>query len=500
MTQTVKIRILDEVSVVLVGLQDTDLTYLINKYAVPAPNYFFHPLFKLGKWDGKVNYFSKHGKTYVYLLDDIIPLLVNMGYELVLEDKRASARPLPGLIDSTAISHALHLEAKKPIMLKDHQVEAVNALISSGNGLVIAATSAGKTLMCAAFVHACDSVGLRTITIVPNGDLIKQTKPEYENVGLNTGEYSGKHKELDRDHIVSTWQSLKNNPKIITMFDVVIVDECHGVRGPILNKILTDHAVNIQHRFGVTGTLPKEEADKLAVHVALGPVRYTIGASTLIDQGILSDLDIDVLSLTEDLKNQYEQTCKEYITGKPPTYAQFKDSYFPDYSSEKSYLHHNMQRIAWIASLLEIKRDTTGNVLCLVDSIPLARKLASFIPGAVVVNGTDVKSSDDRLAIYNLFETRNDVIVIATVNLVGTGTSINRIFNVVLVDIGKSFIRVIQAIGRGLRKSHDKNYVRITDVCSDLKYGKRHSKDRITHYTEAKYRFTKHKVDYVSML
>jgi superfamily II DNA or RNA helicase len=64
-----------------------------------------------------------------------------------------------------------------------------------------------------------------------------------------------------------------------------------------------------------------------------------------------------------------------------------------------------------------------------------------------------------------------------------------------MVDIGKSSIRVIQSIGRGLRKANDKDSVTVTDICSDLKYGRSHLNKRISYYKEAQYPFEKNTID-----
>jgi superfamily II DNA or RNA helicase len=87
--------------------------------------------------------------------------------------------------------------------------------------------------------------------------------------------------------------------------------------------------------------------------------------------------------------------------------------------------------------------------------------------------------------------------VIATVHVAGVGLSIDRIFHLILVDLGKSFVRVIQAIGRGLRTSDDKKHVDVVDVCSNLKYGKDHAAKRVKYYKEANYPHTKTKLSYI---
>lgn len=498
MTRTVKLRILNEVHIVLVGLHGDHLKYFYDKYAVFAENYFFNPKYKLGQWDGRIRYFTKDGKTYLYLVDQILPQLKKFGYTVTLEDVRKTDAYYPDPITDTKFEHIVHLGTGEPTILRDYQVTAVNAALQDGNGIILACTGAGKTLICAALCDSYGKLGLRTLTIVPNRDLINQTKAEYVNCLMDAGEYSGKIKNLDKQHVVSTWQALKNNPLLITTFDVVIVDECHGLKGNILNKILTEHAVSISHRFGVTGTLPKDPSDLMAVHIAVGMVKYQIEAKVLQSRKVLSTIQINVLQLEEDLTKEYKEFCEsELVDIKPPSYSVFKDNYFGDYSAEKSHTQRKEVRINWIADLIQTKRDSNkGNVLCLVDNISFGRKIAELVPNAIFVNGQDVKSPEKRKEIYDMFEVNNDLVVLATVHIAGTGLSINRIFNLITVDVGKSFIRVIQGIGRGLRKSHDKDHVTFTDICSDLKYGKKHLANRINYYKDAEYPCKKFKIQY----
>jgi superfamily II DNA or RNA helicase len=490
-----KIRILDEVGCIIVGLHSDHYEYFYDKYGVHAPNYFFNPRYTMGQWDGKLRYFSMAGKTYTFLLDDLLPRIVGLGYRVDIEDLRPSNQVTPQPIDEDVFSHIMHIDTGKPIKLRDYQVDGVNALLDNGYGILIAGTGSGKTLCTAALSYAYNNCGLSTLVIVPNRDLISQTKADYVNCKLDVGEYSGTVKTLEHQNVITTWQALKNNPKIIQQFQVVIVDECHGAKGAQLQKILTDHSARILYRFGVTGTLPKDPADLMSVHIALGPVRYTISAAELIDRDVLAKLHIDIFQIEENLQAEYTTFCNESNIGKPPTYIQFKDGYFPDYSSEKSHLQHNYDRIEWIANLIEVKRDMVkGNVLCLVDNITLGRKLAELVPGSYFVNGQDMKKPEKRKIVYDMFKDRDDLVVFATSAIASTGLSINRIFNLVLVDVGKSFVKIVQSIGRGLRKSEDKDNVTVSDVCSDLKYSKKHLAQRIAYYKESQYPHKKHRI------
>jgi superfamily II DNA or RNA helicase len=85
---------------------------------------------------------------------------------------------------------------------------------------------------------------------------------------------------------------------------------------------------------------------------------------------------------------------------------------------------------------------------------------------------------------------------VATYGVAAVGINIPRIFNLVLLEPGKSFTRVIQSIGRGIRKAEDKDFVQIWDITSTCKFSKRHLTKRKVFYNEAHYPFTIKKVEW----
>jgi len=87
-------------------------------------------------------------------------------------------------------------------------------------------------------------------------------------------------------------------------------------------------------------------------------------------------------------------------------------------------------------------------------------------------------------------------VIIATYGVAAVGINIPRIFNLVLLEPGKSFVRVIQSIGRGIRKAPDKDHVQIWDITSTCKFAKRHLTKRKAFYKEAAYPFTIQKLDW----
>ena len=84
----------------------------------------------------------------------------------------------------------------------------------------------------------------------------------------------------------------------------------------------------------------------------------------------------------------------------------------------------------------------------------------------------------------------------ATYGVASVGINLPRIFNLVLIEPGKSFVRVIQSIGRGIRKAEDKDFVQIWDITSSCKFAKRHLTQRKTFYKDAAYPFDLEKLTY----
>jgi superfamily II DNA or RNA helicase len=130
-----------------------------------------------------------------------------------------------------------------------------------------------------------------------------------------------------------------------------------------------------------------------------------------------------------------------------------------------------------------------GNTLVLVNSIAQGQQLQELIEGSVFLyGGSDKHTRKDN---YNQYADKDDVIVIATSGIASTGISIDRIFCLFLIDAGKSFIKCIQSVGRGLRKKGDKNFINVFDVYSKLKFSKKHFKKRKEFYIDAGYPVSK---------
>ena len=493
----VTLHILDEVNAKVNGLTPSEFEALSDHFAVYAKGYRFQAKFKLGVWDGLIRSFcDKQGKTYVKLLPEIVRWLRVHDYGIKLvDDRRDYDLTVPTIDKNYLKDKGIRNEDGDLIVLGEHQVRGINAL-TERHGIFEGGTGAGKTLMTAALCMLYEeNFKYKCITIVPTSDLIEQTYEELAMTGVDVGRYSGDVKDINHQHLVSTWQSLQNNKGLIGQFQVVIVDECHGVTGEILREILNDYGANCHIKLGLTGTLPEEEIDMMAVKVTLGEVVEKVEAWELIAKGWLAKLYLRCYKLKEDVRTEYHDFCERHPEkAHDYTYTRFKNEMHTDYTAEKKYIQRKEERLDFLAQMIQAPEKHS---LVLVPNVDFGKKLAKRIPNAIFFHGKDSKRI--RKEIYESFKGEEQVIAITTYKLASTGLNIKRIFNLFLIDAGKSYVEVIQSIGRGLRKGKDKDSVRVYDIHSDFKFSKRHATTRKKHYKEKKYAYKEQEIDYMAL-
>ena len=480
-----RLIIQDEVNIKIEGLPVDVRRKVSNKLKFEVPYARYMPQYKLGRWDGKVGFFGLGGSGYVNHLDVITSVLYEQGIEIdEIVDQREKVDLHFDTINDDFWGDKTwpkgHSAEGETIRLRDYQVEVVNNIASNPQALQEVATGAGKTIITATLSKMTETYG-RSLVIVPNKSLVTQTEDDYKNCGLDVGVYFGDRKELGKTHTICTWQSLnildkrhKYGDDVLSLAEflegvaTVIVDEVHQAKAEVLKKLLTQNLRNAPIRWGLTGTIPKESFEFEAIHASLGPVIGQISAKELQDKGVLSECHVNIVQLVDT-----------------PVHS--------NYQEELKYLVTNDQRIDYLGKLLN-KIKTSGNTLILVDRISAGEKLQKLIPDSTFVKG-DVKLKDRKEAYDEINEGTNHV-VIATYGVAAVGINIPRIFNLVLIEPGKSFVRVIQSIGRGVRKAKDKDFVQIWDLTSTCKFAKRHLTQRKKFYKEAQYPFTIEKVEW----
>ncbi len=480
-----KIIIKDEVNCKIEGLELDCRKALVKKFEHEVPGARYLPAVRLGRWNGKVSYCTLGGSTYINLIPDIVPIMQEYDYDIDLVDLREYSSSFSFTeVSESSFSDKVwpkgHTQEGEPIMLRDYQVEIVNNFLKNPQCIQEVATGAGKTIMTAALSKSIEQYG-RSIVVVPNKSLVVQTEADYINLGLDVGVYFGDRKEYNKQHTICTWQSLNNllkNTKsgeaevnikeFIEDVVCIMVDEVHMAKADALKQLLTGPFSQIPIRWGLTGTIPKAAYEQVALLVSLGPVIGKLSAAELQEKGVLAQCHVNIVQLKDGVE-------------------------FTNYQSELKHLLEDEKRLDRIGKLIDKIKDS-GNTLILVDRVNAGRELVSRLPDSVFISG-ETKLTE-RKEEYDEVKTSENKIIVATYGVAAVGINIPRIFNLVLIEPGKSFVRVIQSIGRGIRKAEDKDHVEIWDITSDCKFAKRHLTQRKAYYKEAKYPFTIEKLDY----
>lgn len=475
----VKLVIGDEVNCKFVDLDVKTRNELNKKFKFKLPYAHHLPAVRLGRWDGTVSFFDVAGRSFVKLLDQIVPMLVENGIEFDIEDSRASHEFEFPEVTADINAHIMwpegHKLAGQPIILEDHQVLAINEFLKNPQSIQQLATGAGKTILTATI---CRIIDQKTLVIVPNKDLVTQTESDFQLLGLDVGVYYGDRKQLGNKFLITTWQSLSNIHKqrheevskwaeVFLGLTAVIVDEAHSAKGPELKKLLCGPLSHVPIRWGMTGTVPKDNFDYYHLLVSIGPVINQVSSKELQDKGFLAGCSISIIQY-QDIKQ------------------------FRDYHEEHKWLTSDEERLNKIVPFIEnvVK---TGNTLLLVTNIGTGKHFQEAIKDSVFVSGA--MASKKRKEHYTDVNTTDNMLVIATSGVAAVGLNIPRLFNIILFEPGKSFVRVIQSIGRGLRKAHDKDFATVYDITSSCKYSKKHLTKRKEYYREAGFPFTITKVD-----
>lgn len=441
----------------------------------------------------KQNRFKRYGVKVSSRKYCITPTgLCNIGLYQEIENYLLTNQINGEVIKTEALEKALNIGHNWNITtninktLRDYQVETLKRAIDSGYGTCVLGTGAGKTITTAALIetyynNAARSETFKCLMVVPDIGLVEQTYNEFIESGITAtvSKWTGSNKpDISTNIIICNMQILqfqyvKNT--WVKYIDLLIVDECHKIRPDNkISKIIS--SIQTRHKFGFTGTLPEDKFDQWYIIGQIGPVLYTKNSYELRLEKFLTDANIKILQLN-------------YINRNVPR------SDKSPYRSELNFLHTCSKRND---ILKKISAALKNNTLILVNHIihgeillqalqTIPDKQVFFIRGEIEV--------EERESIKRLMENSNNIVCIAISAIFSTGVNVTNIHNIIFAAGGKSFIRTVQSIGRGLRLHDQKKQLTIIDVCENLKYSQRHLDSRLTIYDKEKINYTKKVID-----
>lgn len=419
------------------------------------------------KWDGITRMYNKKTGQLPYgCLHMLTKLGIENGWTFEFDERfkedttKVDKHELAAWIDTLNI----HSGGTK-IDAYDYQLEAVYLSIRFNRMVLLAATSAGKSLIAYILVRYYEMLGLekKILIIVPSQNLVTQMFDDFKDYssenGWSTDKFvhyimEGRPKNANKPIYISTWQSIYEEPKeYFPQFGSIICDEVHGASGDSISAIM-GNSTSAYRRIGMTGTLKNDKVNPLLVTSNFGPVKRVVTTKELIEAGRATPAHITMLQL------DYQKEERDLVAGM--TYQEEIE-----FTIGHAYRNKIIENLA-----LTLK----GNTLILFDRkeshlYKVQENLEKVLHGKKVFVITGEVKNEERQDIKAAIETGWDIVILATYGTMAVGISWKKLHNLVFAHPSKSVIRVLQSIGRLLRLHVSKDVANIYDIIDNFSIG-----------------------------
>lgn len=463
-----------------------------------APNFKYHPKFKARIWNGKISFYNVREQLLpIGLINEFKEFLKKYQYKVkLLFDPQELINDL-SLEQINDFYEAVFRDSK--FFPRDYQHKAIYTSLKKKRGVIESPTGSGKSLIIYSIIRFILGVTEgKILLVVPSISLTNQMFNDFVEYGwydaydYSSILYSGSKKyDKNKRILISTWQSIhKKRQEFFEDFDCVIVDETQSAKSNSLKSIL-QKCVNADYRFGLTGTLPTEQADINNIYGYIGPKIFTLKSGELIDKGVLSNIKIVNMLI------QYSESDKKL--NRKRTFAE-----------ESRAISENKDRNKVLKYIIK-NINNKDNVLVLCEKIEHLKSIKEYIDGNfsetheifMIYGNTNV---EEREKIRKYMNENKSVILVASYGTSAVGINIRRIHHIIFASSYKSKIKVLQSIGRGLRKHKEKSKLILWDLIDDMTWVKRtgtigknyvyqHFEERLKYYKEQGFKFISKKVN-----
>ena len=449
------------------------------------------PAYRNRMWDGKIRLYNQTtGQIPAGLFPQVLSFAELREYELEIEETEYG-NPNEGNKINPEFMMKFIDALKLPFKIRDYQFDAVCTGIQRKNAILLSPTGSGKSLIIYALMrYLISSFEQDVLVIVPTTSLVEQMYNDFKTYGYDVEKYchriySGKDKNTTKRIIISTWQSIyRFQPDWFSRFGAVFGDECHGFKSKSLTTIM-NKCVEAEYRFGTTGTLDGALTHELVLQGLFGKVYRVTSTRELQDNDTLAKLNIRRIVL------DYNDIIK-------------KDFGKKTYQEEIEFIVTHQKRNTFIKNLT---LDLKGNTLVLYNYVekhgkPLYNMIKDDVEESrktFFVSGET--AATDREAIRAIVEKQKNSITVASLGTFSTGINIRNLHNIVFASPSKSQIRVLQSIGRGLRKTDDGKDTTLYDIIDDISwksrknYGILHADERLRIYGREKFNHKTYRVN-----
>jgi superfamily II DNA or RNA helicase len=482
---TIRVKMLNH-SMLAIDCNPAQSQELREYFSFFVPGHKFMPAFKRKVWDGKVRLYNQITRELnVGLWQHLKKFCADRFYPLQIIDNDEFGHP-------ELKNHVKHQELVKYLEslgnkfeVRDYQYDAISHGIQNKRAILLSPTGSGKSFIIYNLLRWYQEVEQgKSLVIVPTTSLVEQMYKDFEEYGWDVEAnchkvYSGKDKNTDKPVIISTWQSIyKLGTDWFEQFGAVFGDEVHGFKAKSLSGIM-NKCINAEYRFGTTGTLDGTETNKLVLEGLFGSVYRVTTTVELQKKKTLAGLNINVMLL------RYHNDICHWMQNKT-------------YQEELDYIVTNEARNKFITNL---SLSLEGNTLVLFQFVEKHGKVLYDMMTEKAEEGRKIfyvsgeVDTADREQIRGIVEKQKNAIIVASLGTFSTGINIRNLSNICFASPSKSQIKVLQSIGRGLRKSDDGRDTTLYDIADDFhtkgykNFTLRHSAERIKIYTKEGFKY-----------
>jgi superfamily II DNA or RNA helicase/CRISPR/Cas system-associated exonuclease Cas4 (RecB family) len=337
----------------------------------------------------------------------------------------------------------------------DYQHEAVTELIKNRWGICEVGTGGGKTLIAAECIRQLQT---KTLFIIDNKDLLKQTKDEYEKMlGVKCGIVGMGLREWDYPIVLCTIQTLYKNCKefalMLAKFNLVICDEVHIWASKSFEEI-SKYLINTKYRFGFSATAKRDDGNDKVIYAHCGEVVYSKKAQELINE--------DVLIRPTALFYKYE------------AYSSVSENWQNEYNDGIVDGETRNKLIIKLANDF-VKEGKSVMILC--KMVRHCEHFIKNIEGSQLIYG---KTDDDlRYDILEAFKENKFKVLIGNLKIFNKGINIKNLDVLINAAGNAGDVVTVQTIGRILRKNPGKTEAHYIDFIDPGTYLYKHSKSRM---------------------
>ena len=457
-----------------------------------ADGYKWSPAYKNKMWDGRIRLLDSRDNTIPSgLLNDVLQFAKDRNYQCQVDPSvNTRFEYKDDFIDSLTI-----YSGDTKISPRDYQRKAFEYATTHGKAILLSPTGSGKSLIIYTLIRyfLSEELDKKAIIVVPTTSLVEQLYKDFEDYSsqdpdFNVEEdvhkiYSGKEKVFEQSVVITTWQSASRLPADwFLQFGCVIGDEAHTFKAKSLTTIM-ERLCNADMRIGTTGTLDGGQVNELTLKGSFGSIFKVITTKELIESHTLADLKIQCLAL------KYPDEERKAFGKK--TYAE-----------EVEFIASHEKRNRFITNLA---LDQPGNTLVLYNLVkkhgePLFKQIKKRAGDRPVFFVSGGVNAEERERIRELTEKATGAIIVASMGTFAVGINIKNLHNIIFASPTKSQIRVLQSIGRGLRKSENDQGTVIFDLADDLSWKRRknytlkHAVERVSIYNKEEFDYNIYEV------